>query len=387
MMSETTITFLVMLFIFTLLFLTFVLSPKFSRRNQCFGITLSEDLQKHLIVQGITRQFYIRSIVVFIVSVVGSSLMFIGASLGYLVGYHLIHGQYFQILFILLIYLVIGSYFALYVRTHNKIKAFKGTLKQQPTPPSKMLIDTHFIEEKQRLKNIFKLLFLLPLLFTVGVALYVLYNYSSIPDPVPTHWNLLGQVDSWQPKSLITLIMPCIFPPFIIMILYFSTTSLFNIRGRLHPKKLETNKKELLNYFKYQALSIYFFTLFICVLFASISLATLKGGALNLLSILCFSSLFIVGLVLMLYTNFKYNRLSSSSKDSKEETYNYAPEEDDNLWLWGTLYNNPNDPSLFVEKRYGIGWTLNIGHKKGKLLAAVLLLFISFSLLLPLILK
>ncbi len=158
-MSETTITFILMLFIFSLLFITFVLSPKFSRRNQCFGITLAEDLQKHPIVQGITRQFYIRSIVVFIVSLVGSSLMFIGPSLGYLVGYKFIHSQSFQIIFILLIFFVIGSYFALYVRTHNKIKAFKATLKQQPTPSSKMLIDTHFIEEKQRLKNVFKSLF------------------------------------------------------------------------------------------------------------------------------------------------------------------------------------------------------------------------------------
>jgi uncharacterized membrane protein len=29
----------------------------------------------------------------------------------------------------------------------------------------------------------------------------------------------------------------------------------------------------------------------------------------------------------------------------------------------GIFYVNPNDPSLFVEKRYGIGYTLNFGNR------------------------
>lgn len=32
------------------------------------------------------------------------------------------------------------------------------------------------------------------------------------------------------------------------------------------------------------------------------------------------------------------------------------------LWKWGILYYNPNDPSVWVEKRIGIGWTLNFAH-------------------------
>ena len=32
------------------------------------------------------------------------------------------------------------------------------------------------------------------------------------------------------------------------------------------------------------------------------------------------------------------------------------------LWKWGLFYNNPNDSSIWVEKRSGLGWTLNFAH-------------------------
>ncbi|KRN00939.1 hypothetical protein FC12_GL000328 [Lacticaseibacillus paracasei subsp. tolerans DSM 20258] len=33
---------------------------------------------------------------------------------------------------------------------------------------------------------------------------------------------------------------------------------------------------------------------------------------------------------------------------------------DNQHWVWGMFYYNPTDPALFVEKRLGIGFTLNM---------------------------
>lgn len=47
----------------------------------------------------------------------------------------------------------------------------------------------------------------------------------------------------------------------------------------------------------------------------------------------------------------------------------------DECWKWGQLYYNPNDPSLLVEKRFGLGYTLNFARwGSWVLLAAVLVL-------------
>jgi uncharacterized membrane protein len=39
--------------------------------------------------------------------------------------------------------------------------------------------------------------------------------------------------------------------------------------------------------------------------------------------------------------------------------------DDDDQWLMGMIYYNRNDPSLWVEKRFGVGWTVNAGHSIG----------------------
>lgn len=45
---------------------------------------------------------------------------------------------------------------------------------------------------------------------------------------------------------------------------------------------------------------------------------------------------------------------------------------DDRYWKWG-FYVNPSDSALMVEKRYGLGYTFNMGHPKVCLILAVIL--------------
>jgi uncharacterized membrane protein len=35
---------------------------------------------------------------------------------------------------------------------------------------------------------------------------------------------------------------------------------------------------------------------------------------------------------------------------------------DERYWKAGGTYYNPGDPALFVDKRYGVGWTLNMAR-------------------------
>ncbi len=42
--------------------------------------------------------------------------------------------------------------------------------------------------------------------------------------------------------------------------------------------------------------------------------------------------------------------------------------DDDRYWYGGVFYNNPDDPAVFVPKRYGLGWTVNFGNPRGRLI-------------------
>lgn len=46
------------------------------------------------------------------------------------------------------------------------------------------------------------------------------------------------------------------------------------------------------------------------------------------------------------------------------------------LWKWGIFYYNPNDPTIWVEKRNGLGWTLNFAHSKSWF---IILMFIALA--------
>ncbi|MGH4123531.1 MAG: DUF5808 domain-containing protein [Clostridium sp.] len=49
---------------------------------------------------------------------------------------------------------------------------------------------------------------------------------------------------------------------------------------------------------------------------------------------------------------------------------------DDKYWKFGIFYTNKDDPTIFIEKRFGVGWTLNLGRPEGILLAVGVIVLI-----------
>ncbi len=47
---------------------------------------------------------------------------------------------------------------------------------------------------------------------------------------------------------------------------------------------------------------------------------------------------------------------------------------DDDRYWYGFLYYNPDDPAVMVPKRYGFGYTINLGHPFGKVFIAIIVI-------------
>ena len=96
------------------------------------------------------------------------------------------------------------------------------------------------------------------------------------------------------------------------------------------------------------------------------------------LSLMC--GLLIV-LVLALFWHPQRSRTKTSTSADRGRT-DAVFRDDDRYWSAGFFYNNPDDPALFVPKRFGLGWTLNFGHPQAKLvLIGVLVVILVLSLL------
>ena len=51
--------------------------------------------------------------------------------------------------------------------------------------------------------------------------------------------------------------------------------------------------------------------------------------------------------------------------------------DEDDYWINGQIYYNPNDPKMFVNKRIGIGSSMNMGNPKAKVLTVIISVFIA----------
>jgi uncharacterized membrane protein len=97
------------------------------------------------------------------------------------------------------------------------------------------------------------------------------------------------------------------------------------------------------------------------------------------LSLMC--GLLIV-LVLALFWHPQRSRTKTSTSADRGRT-DAVFRDDDRYWSAGIFYNNPDDPALFVPKRFGLGWTLNFGHPQAKLVLIGVLVVILVTSLLP----
>jgi uncharacterized membrane protein len=90
------------------------------------------------------------------------------------------------------------------------------------------------------------------------------------------------------------------------------------------------------------------------------------------LSLMC--GLLIV-LVLALFWHPQRSRTKTSTSADRGHT-EAVFRDDDRYWYGGVFYHNPDDPALFVPKRFGLGWTMNFGHPRAKLVLLGMLLLV-----------
>ena len=89
----------------------------------------------------------------------------------------------------------------------------------------------------------------------------------------------------------------------------------------------------------------------------------------------------LVAVVLTLFWHPQRSQTKTSTFADRRRT-DAVFRDDDRYWYGGVFYNNPDDPALFVPKRYGLGWTMNFGHPQSKLfLIGILLLLLLFGVL------
>lgn len=208
-----------------------------------------------------------------------------------------------------------------------------------------------------------------PVLMMHGVAVLILVIviglgvqlYPSLPDAIPTHWNVEGQADAFSAKSVWSVFgMLGIGAGLVLGVILLQRFTVGN--SALVPAER-----------KAYGLTFGYMNLWMAAMFAGIALMgwyNVQPGPLFILVILLggVPILLIIGL-----------HLPAMMRERKEQTPTDDPSLDPKYWVWGgVFYSNAGDPRTWVPKppHTGVGMTVNLARPGGRLFIAMIVLVI-----------
>lgn len=215
--------------------------------------------------------------------------------------------------------------------------------------------------------------FLLAVLVIAGSLTYGLSIYDSLPDPLPTHWGAGGEPDAWEEKSFGSVFMA--------LFMVAGTVALLAVLAAIMPAMTQA-AKDPTDWQRYRqegtqrgiVAALGWVSLLTALLMGAISYQGWTSP--DSLSVFWPTTLYVLSIFAAVILPFRsWERWADRQASAQGVHPSEEERAEDRLWLPGGIYNNPEDDRIMVSKRegYGIGATVNVGPRKGKITVAVFL--------------
>lgn len=274
------------------------------------------------------------------------------------------------------IILTVVLYYLIYYNSYKKVLIFKekyiSTINSELKSEKTQILDVDFIHERDKLVKKYSLIYIIPILLVVASSVYSFINYDKIPEMMPTHFNFQGIADGFTLKTKTSFFAQIGMQIVVMLLVYFSSVYSLKARVKIDKSNSKSDIAHTIKYLSHLASESFFLLLAMALLFSSISFG-LVNQKINQMLVILSTVILLASIAPLLYTSYKLKKGNYSD-------VSYTVDDDDKYWLLGCLYYNPNDPAAFVQKRFGIGWTINLGSNKGKLMVACIVLMLVITL-------
>ena len=225
-----------------------------------------------------------------------------------------------------------------------------------------------------------------PFALLAATAIWLHLHWGQIPEVFPIHWGANGQPNNWATRSFAGVYGPLLIGAVLCALMGFLAYALLRWSRliRVGGAAGEGERR-----FRLLVVSILVATeYFLALMFMWTGLLPVprkQTGPPGLILMLVFSLAFaVVIVVLMMRVGQGGTRLVGSAGAGSGAAAPVGDRTPDEYWKLGLIYINRNDPALFVEKRFGIGFTLNFG-RPGAWVFLVLLVavFVAIFLIVP----
>jgi uncharacterized membrane protein len=214
----------------------------------------------------------------------------------------------------------------------------------------------------------------------VAVA-YAWMHYGRLPDIVPTHFGPSGQADAWSPRSFWSVMVLPIAS--LLMPMALGVTACLTARAKRAIRRADggVSLQAQVTFRRYTATFLSGMVVLISLMLTGMSIFAVRTGAGLAQGIPVW--MMALGVVTVVYAVggglYLAVRLGQGGSRLERQAAG-APltngVADNRVWYLGGFYVNRDDPSIFVEKRFGIGYTMNFGNPKAVVLFVAFLVIV-----------
>lgn len=344
------------IFLFILVLITFIpialittIIPFLTRKTESFGVSITEKVHALPINQKLRKQY---SLIMGVIS----GLLTVSMSI---LTFTLEPEAWSYALMIHLIVILVIS-FAIYLKYHftmKRLKLEKGW--EAPKLSQRIVVDTTFHSKKVVHSIWWFVPQVLIMLLTVvtGVLLY-----ERFPDLIPMHYNSTGEVTRYAEKTYLTVLWPAAVQASMIALMMFGYFAISRSKQQIDAADPQASLQRNIIFRRRWSAFLLILGVLLQAMFYLIQIATLYelGDKFIMMITLAFT---IVALVYAIWLSISTGQGGSRIKiNGVRAQTSKVNVDDDRYWKLGQFYYNRNDPSLFVEKRFGVGWTINIAR-------------------------
>ncbi|MFH1765889.1 MAG: DUF5808 domain-containing protein [Gemmatimonadota bacterium] len=251
----------------------------------------------------------------------------------------------------------------LYFRSYSKVKglARPDVTQQAGRATATLQGDTSSAE------SFAKVTLAICLVVALATIVFALVSYQAMPARIPTLLSMIGGEDAWKEKSyLMVLYVPSwnlVLGPLYALLAMLMATAKRSLREGPGGRSAEAQDA-------FRALTSMVFSgtaLFICSLLTLLSVQLVRIG-LSQASSIGIGIFVVMGLMLLFMGASlfllirRYGQGGALLERGPSEGALTGGLADNARWIWGVFYVNREDPSWFVESRFGIGYSNNWGN-------------------------
>lgn len=263
----------------------------------------------------------------------------------------------------------------IFIVYHFKAKKLKSEKGWSYKSRNIVVTDTTLRKPKkdEKYKPIASKYFLILLVFPIIMGILTLIKFNSLPQLMELPNSTFGVVDTRTFKGkLIIFELPI--TQFLIGFLMYGCNIMINkSRVDLSSGSIEATVIRKKKFRRLGSIMMFVTALQMMLMFSVIQSSILWNFDITTINYIFIISLFLIMIIFMiLFIKMGQGGRNLQKSTEKDELY----KDDDDKWILGSIYYNKNDPAWMVEKRTGIGWTVNFANPKAWIATGVLIIFI-----------